>query len=507
MSAVSRARDVPGGRRVVRVPWTLRVRAGVVALLLVPTFSLGPSPQASAEPADTPAATRPGGATTLEPGRKPGLASAFTNLSLDERFELGVGRGLFRDPWIAAPATTIARDGLGPLFNAHSCLSCHPDGGRGALAPDGAASTAVLLRLLRDTRDGVAGDPVYGDQLQTRSIATGPADGSADERVVAEGDVAVMYETVTGRFADGTPYELRRPTWRVVGERYGPLHADTRLVARLAPSVHGTGLLDAIPAEAIVARADPDDRDGDGISGRPSLIAAARGARTSDVSPAPERRLGRFGWKATQPTLREQVAAALHRDLGITSEVYPSQPCTPAQRACLDAPDGGDPPAGTEISPRLLDELTRFTGTLAVAARSRAAVERTTAGAQTFQQLGCAACHTPSFVTGDSASVPGAARQTIWPYSDLLLHDLGPELADPVGEGDASGAEWRTAPLWGLGRATRDRARTSLLHDGRARTVTEAILWHGGEGRAARDAFLALPRAERDALLDFLETL
>ncbi|MEW6273044.1 MAG: di-heme oxidoredictase family protein [Thermodesulfobacteriota bacterium] len=450
--------------------------------------------EAIAVPEPTASEARPGGATTLAVGRRAGLASAFANLSLRDRFDLGVGRAFFRDPWVAAPASTTARDGLGPLFNAHACVSCHPGGGRGALEPDGAPSTALLLRLWRHVPGQPAPlpDPLYGEQLQTRAIAP-----QASAAAAREGEVALRWTTVAGTFADGTRFELRRPAFAAADLAYGPLHEDTRSSARLAPSLRGVGLLEAIPARSIVARADPDDADRDGVSGRAAYVedAASR-----------EPVLGRFGWKAAQPTARHQVASALRNDIGITSALFPAQPCSDAQQACRHAAGGGDPPEGHEIAPLLLDALVRFTVTLAVEARPRADARDVVRGHATFHRLGCAACHVPTFVTGESP-VAEAAGQTIHPYTDLLLHDLGLGLADEVGEGAAGGAEWRTAPLWGLGTAVRDGERTSLLHDGRARTISEAILWHDGEAASARGGFARLTRDERAALLAFLASL
>lgn len=480
------------------MPASPKIRRAAAGAAICLTIAAAPV-EAGASGGAAGAPSRPGGATTLPPGRRPALDEPFANLSHDERFALAPGRALFRDPWVAAPATTTARDGLGPLFNAHACVSCHPAGGRGALAADGAPSAALLLRLWRASADGGAPepDPVYGDQLQTRGLALPSADpGDTLRRPVAEGAVDVRWTIVSGTYADGTAYELRRPEWRVVAPAYGPLDPATRVSARLAADVRGSGLLDAIPAATLVAREDPDDLDGDGISGRASRVASVDGGVAA----------GRFGWKAAQPTLELQVATALRNDLGITSVPRPTQPCTAAQEACRAAPDGGDAPSRVEIPPVLLEHLTRFTGTLAVAARPRAGDDDVRAGETLFASAGCAACHVPTAVT-DDATGPAAARQVIRPYSDLLLHDMGPGLADEVGEGDASGAEWRTAPLWGLGRAVRDPSRTSLLHDGRARSVAEAVLWHGGEGQRARDAFAAMPPNERDALLRFLESL
>ena len=485
-------------------PKVRRAAAGA-AICLTLAVAYGPvaTPDARADAGETGEAAgspaRPGGATTLAPGRRPALDEPFANLSHDERFALAPGRALFRDPWVAAPATTTARDGLGPLFNAHACVSCHPGGGRGVLEADGAPSAALLLRLWRPSAEGggSAPDPVYGDQLQTRGLAL-PSENPAEAivRPIAEGEVDVRWAIVSGTYADGTAFELRRPEWRVVAPAYGPLDPATRISARLAPDLRGSGLLDAVPAATLIAREDPDDRDGDGISGRASRIASADGGAA----------VGRFGWKAAQPTLELQVATALRNDLGITSVPRPTQPCSAAQAACRAAPDGGDAPSGVEIPPVLLEHLTRFTAALAVAARPRAGDDGVRAGEALFASAGCAACHVAASVTDDAAG-PAAAQQVIRPYTDLLLHDMGPGLADEVGEGDASGAEWRTAPLWGLGRAVRDPRRASLLHDGRARSVAEAVLWHGGEAQASRDAFVAMPPNQRDALLLFLESL
>lgn len=466
-----------------RVPRIVHIVRAAAAVLLFLTTANGGAANAGPD--------RPGGATTLPSGRRPGLDEPFANLSLDERFALAPGRAFFRDPWVAAPATTTARDGLGPLYNAHACVSCHPGGGRGALAADGAPSVALLLRLARTSSDGgLEPDPTYGGQLQTRGLAV------AAPGAVAEGAVDVAWTMERGAFADGTAYELRRPKWRIVAPAYGPPDSATHTSARLAPSVRGTGLLEAISGASLAAREDPDDRDGDGVSGRASRVIDEHG----------EIAIGRFGWKAAQPTLRLQVASALRNDLGITSRPQPAQPCTAAESACLASPSGADAPDDVEMPDRLLAHLTRFTATLAVAARPRASSDEARTGATLFAHAGCDACHVPSWVTGDDAE-PAAARQTISPWTDLLLHDMGPGLADDAGEGDAAGAEWRTAPLWGLGAAVRDPRRTGLLHDGRARDVEEAILWHGGEARASREAFVRMPAHERGALRRFLESL
>jgi CxxC motif-containing protein (DUF1111 family) len=262
---------------------------------------------------------------------------------------------------------------------------------------------------------------------------------------------------------------------------------------RIAPAVMGVGLLEAVPAGDITARADPDDSDGDGISGRPNQV-------WDPVAEAMA--LGRFGWKAGQPTVRAQAAAAFVGDLGITSTLHPDQPCTAVEADCAAAPDGGMP----ELDDNKLDRVTFYNRTLAVPARRDVTDVAVQAGAQNFAELGCSSCHTPTMSTGDD-DIPALAQQEIHPYTDLLLHDMGSRLADDRPEFAASGTEWRTAPLWGIGLVERVNGHTRFLHDGRARSLEEAILWHGGEAAAAQQGFRDLSATERAELIAFLESL
>jgi CxxC motif-containing protein (DUF1111 family) len=257
--------------------------------------------------------------------------------------------------------------------------------------------------------------------------------------------------------------------------------------------VFGVGLLEAVPAAEVEAAADPDDRDHDGISGRANHVIDPETGQLA---------LGRFGWKANVASVKAQNAGAFAGDIGITSSVKPDQPCTGAQATCLAQPSGGDP----EVSDRKLDQVTFYTRTLAVPARRHAGDPRTRDGQRTFDRIGCESCHTAQLTTGDS-DLPSLAHQTIRPYTDLLVHDLGPGLADDRPDGEASGREWRTAPLWGIGLVETVNGHTRFLHDGRARNLLEAILWHGGEAEDARDAFAKLSKQDRDDLLAFLASL
>ena len=254
----------------------------------------------------------------------------------------------------------------------------------------------------------------------------------------------------------------------------------------------GLGLLQAIDASDILAAADPEDLDGDGLSGRTNWVPDTITGRQV---------LGRFGWKASQPTIEQQIATALSEDMGLTSWVRPETACTALQPACRRH-DGVE-----EVPRHALAQLTTYVRFLAVPRRRDLAASQIRNGRNLFLGLGCAGCHTPRQTTGDDAEFPELSKQTIFPYTDLLLHDMGPDLADGVREFGAEGNEWRTPPLWGLGLLHSIHGRLRLLHDGRARSVEEAILWHGGEATVAKQGYTSLSTAKRDMLIRFVESL
>ncbi|WIG98844.1 di-heme oxidoredictase family protein [Myxococcus sp. SDU36] len=455
----------------------------VTAGLALCNLGCGPEP-AALEPGEH----LPGGATTVELLLG---SNAFTfpaaNMTSERKAAFFSGNSFFNQAWVTAPASTTARDGLGPTFNANSCSACHFKDGRGEPGADPEApSVSLLLRigLGADPVDGVVPDPVYGDQLQPR--ATG--------KVPAEGRMRIEWEEVGGRYADGEPYTLVVPRPAVVDLAFGPLSPDAQLSARVAPQMIGLGLLEAIPESRLRELADPEDRDGDGISGRVQWVW--------DVG-AGTHRAGRFGWKAEQPSVRQQTAGALLGDLGVTSSLFPRQNCPPAQEACLAAIGGGEP----EAEDGTLDRMTFYSQTLGVPARRGADDPRVLEGKTLFREAGCDRCHVPSHQTETLPGVDEVEHQRIWPYTDLMLHDMGPGLADGRAIFGASGQEWRTPPLWGLGLVPTVNGHARLLHDGRARGFAEAILWHGGEAEAAREAFRHLSRADRARLLAFLESL
>ncbi|GAB4353750.1 MAG: di-heme oxidoredictase family protein [Oricola sp.] len=426
------------------------------------------------------------------------------NLTFEQRRDFELGNALFRKLWVSPPSSTRASDGLGPLYNARSCQSCHLRDGRGHPPPEsGADATSMFLRLARPAgtdaerkalQDHLAmnfPDPVYGEQLQDHAVPG----------LKAEGRMRIEYEEIPVMLGDGEVVRLRKPTYSVADLAHGPLDPATTLSPRVAPQMIGLGLIEAIEPADILANADPDDADGDGISGRVQLTREAPGSGLV---------IGRFGWKAEKASIRRQSADAFANDIGISTPDVPKShgDCTAAQAECLAMPTGVQKRLGdTEASDPVLDLVTFYSENLAVPARRDYDDAGVLRGKQIFYSLGCASCHRPKFVTSRNAKIGQHAFQLIWPYSDFLLHDMGEGLADGQPVGVASGREWRTAPLWGIGLTGMVSGHTFFLHDGRARNLTEAILWHGGEAQKARDAFAVLEQADREALIKFLESL
>jgi CxxC motif-containing protein (DUF1111 family) len=409
-------------------------------------------------------------------------------LSARERTRFFVGNSFFNQNWVSAPSSVHSRDGLGPLFNARSCSACHFKDGRGAAPERDEPTRVMLLRVSAPGgRPGSAPrpDPRYGDQLQIEAIP-----GARKEA-----EVRVSYHELPGTYPDGEPYSLRRPVIQVTQLGNGALADDLLISARVPPALVGLGLLEAVPERDVLMRVDADDRDGDGISGRANMVPSASSTHRA--------RLGRFGWKAEQATLLDQTAAAFVGDMGITSRLFENENHAGLQTEGLDLPSGGSP----EIDDDLLASVVSYTRTLAVPARRD--LERTDVrrGEQLFARAGCGGCHVDTHSTSSSAESSELAARTIHPYTDLLLHDMGEGLADGRPSFAADGAEWRTPPLWGLGLVKRVNGHSTLLHDGRARGVSEAILWHGGEASSSRATFLALARADRLALVAFVESL
>ena len=427
---------------------------------------------------------KPGGAATSKgPRNRSAFSNPSGNLPFDKQLDFKVGDGVFRKLWVAAPSSTKSSDGLGPLFNARACQACHLKDGRGRPPAAGETPSSLLFALAR--RDGLP-DPIYGHQLQTFGIQ-----GHA-----AEANVEVSHHLQPVKLADGTTVTLHKPQYKLTAPGYGPFDPTTTIAPRIAPPMIGMGLLELIPEADIIARADPEDLNHDGIRGR--------FRRVPSPSEGGAMKLGRFGWKTGTPSIADQTATAFKNDMGLSTPIFPDDygDCTPAQKACREAPHGsenGEP----EVPQKLFDLTVFYAHHLAVPAREGIEAPAVRHGQKLFADIGCAACHVPKHVTGQSAKFPELSGQTIWPYTDMLLHDMGDDLADAGPMGNL----WRTQPLWGLGLTRRVNDHFYLLHDGRADGILEAVLWHGGEAAKARDKVIALSKSDREALLAFLESL
>lgn len=428
----------------------------------------------------TDGSARLGGPATVEVDGPTAFSLPMPGLSREDRRAFSVGNALFRDNWVVAPASAEGRDGLGPLFAASSCSACHQDDGRGVPPTEGAGvGRGWIVLLSPDDRDGEP-HPVYGPQLQDQAIPG----------VRPEARVVVRPQPTAGRYPDGTAFVLERWELAIEDPAYGPL-GPVRTSLRVGPQVIGGGLIEAVDDANILAREDPGDRDGDGISGRAHRVGGAAG------------RVGRFGWKATQASLEDQVQAAFHGDVGITSPRFPDEQLSVPQQDRVREPSGGSP----EIDAAKVARVAHYCRVLAVPAQRSPADPQVIRGREAFARAGCTACHVPELRTGTGSPIEALRGVAFRPYTDLLLHDMGDGLADGRRDGDASGREWRTPPLWGIGLVPTVNGHSRYLHDGRARSLEEAVLWHGGEARRSRDAFMAMESAERAALLAFLGSL
>ncbi|MEM8594319.1 MAG: di-heme oxidoredictase family protein [Pseudomonadota bacterium] len=464
-----------------------------------------------------------GGGTTVFDLTPNAFSHPLRNMDNVERMiRFNIGRDFFKRPWISKRATTTLRDGLGPHFNNNACEHCHVRNGRGSLSHVASAELgqgfpslifrasrqSVSLEQAHQMRSGVlmnVPDSAVGAQLQHRSI----------HGVRNESSIDVTYRSKTVTFFDGHQVHLRQPNWifkSLYADQGIDFDSDSVFSARVTPPMIGLGLLEMIPEQVIVRLADPEDKDGDGISGRVNTVWDVRLKKT---------RLGRFGWKAGQPNVEQQVASAFHGDLGLRSELFNASECLAHQVDCLEVPNGNGDDLSRypyEVSSKVLQDVVFYAQNLAVPARRQVDKKTVKQGEHLFKKASCDACHVPQFKTQRLESKHELSDQVIFPYTDMLLHDMGAELADvdrsmkPV-RGDvlvefsATTREWRTPPLWGIGLAKTVNPDAVFLHDGRARTVLEAVLWHGGEAEKSKRMVLGFSQEERSALLAFLHDL
>lgn len=439
-----------------------------------------------ASPVDTIAADPlSGGETTVFDRTQGAYANQAKNLSNETASLFSFGHSVFNRNWVVAPATTDGMDGLGPRFNQRSCSGCHLRDGRSAPLNESGKQRGLLFRLSipgASEHGGPLGDPVYGDQLRPAAIPG----------VTPDGVPTTTYAEQPGTYGDGAPFSLRVPTYAITDWGYGPAAPGFLLSPRTGPFVIGLGLLEAIPDEALLANVRKGDPDG--VVGHANRV-------WSDSRQAMA--VGRFGWKANVANVLDQSAGALLGDIGITSRLHLVETCSPTMASCLAAPSDGN---AYQISDDKLHALDVYMRTLAVPARRDLEEPTTKRGAELFASFRCTTCHVTDFTTGPS-DIAEVANQKIHPYTDLLLHDMGPGLADGRPDFEAGPGEWRTPPLWGIGLLETVNGHEFLLHDGRARGYEEAILWHDGEAKASRERFRDANAADRAALVTFLRSL
>lgn len=423
---------------------------------------------------------RSGGAMTIQDGTSRAFANPAPNLDATSEALHFEGDVAFEAKFITAPAPVNA--GLGPLYNNISCVSCHAGDGRGRPPLYGEELVSILFRL---SIPGSAPDggpnpvPGFGGQLQPRSVV-----GS-----IGEANVVITYTELPAFFPDGESYSLREPHYTITNP-YIPLPPNVMISPRVAPPVFGLGLLEAIPESTILALADESDANKDGISGKPNYVQDVVNKQST---------LGRFGLKCNQPNLRQQNAGAYNGDMGVTTTVFPEE----NSHGQLQ----GIPAHSPEVDDKTLDAVVHYTRTLAVPARRNTGNAEVQRGKKLFVQANCSGCHTMTLQTGVVDNLPELSNQTIHPYTDLLLHDMGDGLSDGRPDYKASGNEWRTAPLWGIGLTEIVNGHSNFLHDGRARSLIEAIMWHGGEATASRDYFKNLSAGDRKAVILYLRSL
>ena len=461
-----------------RIPKYIFPFAATVSLTLAAAFAASPS-------FNSPDL---GGATTRALDGKTAFTFPAANIRAEHQRDFFFGNRLFNTNWVTAPSSVKSFDGLGPYFNRVSCSGCHTQDGRGRPPlTAGEPLNSMLLRISvpdAASAKGASPHPIYGDQLSEDGILG----------VKPEGKTKITYEAVAGKYGDGQAFELQKPSYSFTELAFGALGEGVMLSPRVAPQVIGLGLLEAVPEEMLAALSDPDDADADGISGRLNRVTDPQTGKSA---------AGRFGWKANQPNLLSQNAGAAFGDIGLTNPLHENENCAPAQTDCLAAKKAPE----IDLSKKFLDKMTLYTRLLAVPAQRDPGSPQVVKGAQVFANLGCAACHSPMLKTGPKAPLSELENQTFHPFTDLLLHDMGEALADGRPDFEATGSEWRTPPLWGLGLVETVNGHDRLLHDGRARGFAEAVLWHGGEAEKAKEAFRNAGKTERDALVAFLQSL
>ncbi len=435
---------------------------------------------------DVPLAALSGGDLTVANESAQAYSLPAPGLDAAEAQVFANGRQEFNQHWVVLPVIG-GKWGRGPTSNGDECVGCHAGNGRGR-APDSAdeplVSMVVRLSLPgTDVHGGPLPHPNYGDQLQEQGELG---------RIPAEGEATISWQDREEILADGTRVPMRSPRVSFRKLAFGPLGAEVLTSMRVAPPVIGAGPLDAVPEAAMLEIAAGQKQLG--LNGRPNYVWDAARQSTS---------IGRFGWKANQPNLRQQTAVAYLNDMGVTTPLFMRDNCPGIQTACRNR-DTGTVPEQHRLP---FEEILFYTRALGVPAQRHGGDPAITRGERIFAEARCAACHVPQLKTAEYPELPRLANQVIRPYSDLLLHDMGEGLADGRPDFHAGPRDWRTAPLWGLGLSAAVNGNATLLHDGRARTLAEAVLWHSGEAEASREAFRQMSKSDREALFAFLNSI
>ena len=399
------------------------------------------------------------------------------------------GEKEFKVPWVVFPLLG-GHWGLGPTFIADACSTCHINGGRGITIDD----TIIVQQLLRlsvpgeGPRGGPNPHPNYGDQIQVFGVNV----GLKENLKPGEAEVYIDWQALQVELADGEMVSMRKPIIRIENLNFGPIGATVMTSLRNTQAVFGMGFLEAVPEATLIRLAE--DQKKQGLNGRLNRVYDDTLKKTV---------VGRFGWKANQPSIRQQIAVAFIGDIGVNSSLYPDENCPKVQTICRAMAPGNQP----ELLDYNLEQMTFWHAALAPPPTRNSGSEEVVLGERLFEQAKCSGCHLPELRTGNYPLLPLIEYQTFRAYTDLLLHDMGEDLADGRPDFLAGPRDWRTPPLWGIGLSAQVNGSTNFLHDGRARNIQEAILWHGGEAKTSRDLFADMSKDERNALIAFVNSL
>jgi CxxC motif-containing protein (DUF1111 family) len=426
-----------------------------------------------------------GGAGTIFDNSADAYIYPMANLSQEDQDKHTEADGTFEHKFSVDLATSGKPfSGLGPLFNHESCSGCHLRNGRAAPPTSATDKSGLLIRLSEDGTDehgGPKGLTGFGGQLQNFS---------GKPTIPIEANFTITYLSIQELFPDQEVVILKKPTY-ILGNKYMEMPANYKTSPRVASLMVGLGLLEAVSETTILDFVDEFDQNKDGISGRPNYGWSPEYNKMM---------LGRFGWKAAMPSLKEQSAGALNQDMGLTNPVFRSENCE-GQTNCINTG------VKTDVDLEQLELFTFYCQTVAVPAPRNLKDSSVQRGKATFKKIGCDKCHRPSMKTGNLHPIAALNNQLIFPYTDMLLHDMGNDLSDGRQDFTATGNEWRTPPLWGIGLSLVVNNHIRLMHDGRADGYEEAILWHGGEGAKSKKEYKLLTKSQRVDLINFLKNL